>query len=243
MADDLLLGKVDDDPEVSSPSPGNRRAPAVVLDGFDAEGVVRTADCLLTGGVVAFPTDTVYALAASLAHPVALDRIFRLKGRPRDKPLPVLLSGVDHLSSIALNLDQRVTELVARFWPGPLTVVVPARRGLPDRVIGPRHTVAARVPDHALAVAVLARGGGAVAATSANRSGLPPARTAEGTKDLLGDGPDLILDGGPTPGGVPSTIVRVAEGRLLVVREGAITAQHLHAAWDDLLTTRRCANG
>lgn len=243
MADDRVLTKVDGDPEVGSLSPGNRHARGVVLDAVDAEAVRETADRLLTGGVVAFPTDTVYALAASLAHPVALDRIFRLKGRPRDKPLPVLLSGVGHLSSIALNLDERVTALVARFWPGPLTVVVPARRGVPDRVIGPRHTVAARVPDHALAIAVLAKAGGAVAATSANRSGLPPARIAKEAKDLLGDGPDLILDGGPTPGGVPSTIVRVAEGRLLVVREGAITAEHLHAAWDELLAARWSANG
>ena len=187
---------------------------------------------LKAGGVVAFPTDTVYALAASLSHPAALARIIALKGRPTDKPLPVLLAAAADLAQVAQAIDERIVLLLDRFWPGPLTIVVPARVGMPAAVLGPGQTIGARVPDHALARELIERAGGAIAATSANRSGEPPAVTAADVASQVG-GIDLLLDGGRAPGGVASTVIAVAPDRqLIVLREGAIPTESLVAAWD-----------
>ena len=194
-----------------------------------------TAERLVTGGVVAFPTDTVYAVAASLAHPAALRRIFALKGRPADRPLPVLLASPAALDRVALAIDPRVTALLARYWPGPLTAVVPARAGMPPEVLGPDGTVGARVPNHPLALELLERAGGAVAATSANRTGDPPARTGDEVAETLGDALDVLLDGGLTPGGVPSTVATFQGDDLRILREGAIPHEHLAAAWREIL--------
>lgn len=205
--------------------------PLVVLDASAPNAVEAAADRLLVGGIVSFPTDTVYAVAASLAHPAALDRIFAIKGRPATKPLPVLLAAATDLRRVALDLDDRTTVFLDRYWPGPLTVVVPAHGGLPDRVVGPHHTVGARVPDHLLAIDLITRAGGAVAATSANRTGAPPARDADEVAEALGNDVDLLLDGGRTPGGVPSTVVRLGRGSPIVLREGAIPGELLRTGW------------
>lgn len=211
----------------------------LVLDPAAPHAIEWSADRLVDGGVVAFPTDTVYALAASLAHPAALDRVFAVKGRPAAKPLPVLLASAGDLDRVALDLDDRVIALVARYWPGPLTVVVAAREGMPDQVLGPHHTVGARVPNHFLALEVIERAGGAVAATSANRSGDAPAHVAVQVIEALGAGVDLVLDGGPTPGGVPSTVVSFAGDELVLLREGVIPKDHLLAAWREIVAGNR----
>ncbi len=225
--DGHLLPRVEDD-----------RGP-LVLDRAAPRAIEWAADRLVEGGVVAFPTDTVYALAASLAHPAALDRIFALKARPAAKPLPVLLASATDLERIALDLDDRVVALVARYWPGPLTVIVAAREGMPERVLGPHRTVGARVPNHFLALEIIERAGGAVAATSANRSGSPPAQIAAHVTEQLGAGIDLLLDGGRTPGGVASTVVGFAGDELVFLREGAIARDHLLASWRELAADER----
>ena len=208
-----------------------------LLDPAAPRAIEWTADRLVAGGVVSFPTDTVYALAASLAHPPALRRVFAIKGRPADKPLPVLLASAADLARVGLDLDPRLVTLLARYWPGPLTVVVPARDGMPDEVVGRgpdgRRTVGARVPNHFLALELIERAGGAIAATSANRSGHAPARTAADVVDRLGEDVDVVLDGGVAPGGVPSTVIACAGDELSVLREGAIPRDHLVASWQE----------
>lgn len=214
----------------------------VILDPSAPHGIEWTAERLRDGGVVSFPTDTVYALAASLSHPGALARIFEIKGRPDDKPLPVLLASPADVRDVSTAVDDAVIALASRFWPGPLTVVVPARASLPPEVLGRdpdgRPTVGVRVPAHFLAIDVIGRAGGAVAATSANRSGQAPARSAAEVAAHLGDGYDLLLDGGIAPGGVPSTVIAVHGDRLEVLREGEIARETLEAAWREILAGR-----
>ena len=222
------------------PGEGHR---LVVLDRSNPEAPEWAAERLVNGGVVAFPTDTVYGIAASLAQGEAVRRLYAVNGRPEDNPIPVLLASATDLDQIALDADPRLLLLAARFWPGPLTVVVPAREGLPPEVVGPGGTVGARVPNPPLALRLLEAAGGAAAVTSANRSGEPPARTAAEAEAALGADLDLLLDGGPTPGGVPSTVVALEVDDLRVLREGAIPPDELAASWADLRTEHDLRDG
>lgn len=212
---------------------------AVVLAASAPESVAWVAEAIVGGKVVAIPTDTVYGLAASLAHPEALARVFAVKGRDADKTLPVLISSVDQVAHLTVDLHPDLPLLLADYWPGPLTVVVPALPGMPDAVVAKDGTVGLRVPNHPAAIAVVEHAGGAVACTSANRSGDLPARTAADVYDALGGDLDLILDGGPTPGGTPSTVVRVDGARITLLREGAIPIEHIRQAWRELRAGHR----
>jgi L-threonylcarbamoyladenylate synthase len=215
-----------------------RERAALRLDATVPGDIEQVAQVIMAGGVVALPTDTVYGVAASLAQPMALQRIYRIKGRPDEKPLPVLLAAADDLAHVAQDLPAALLALADRFWPGALTIVVPARADLPIEVTtidvagGP--TVGVRAPDHPAAIDVIARAGGAIAVTSANRSGQPAATTADEVAAALGSDCDAILDAGPSPGGIPSTVVAVKGGRLIVLREGAIAAARLAAAWREI---------
>lgn len=210
----------------------------VVLRSSAPRAIEWAAERIAAGGVIALPTDTVYGIAASLAHPDALRRIYEIKGRDERNPLPVLVSSSEMVPHLALELGRDVRLLLDRYWPGPLTVVVPARPGMPEIVTAGGPTVGLRMPNHPLAIEVIAKAGGAVACTSANRSGDPPALDAQGVSDALGPVLDLILDGGTAPGGVPSTVVAIDADRLAVLREGAIPAEHLRATWSQLLAAR-----
>jgi len=215
----------------------------VILEPSAPHAIEWTAERLRDGGVVSFPTDTVYALAASLSHPDALARIYAIKGRPDDKPLPVLLSSPAEVRDVSAEVDDDLIALASRFWPGPLTVVVPARPGLPAEVLGRdpsgRPTVGVRVPAHFLAIEVIERAGGSVAATSANRSGADPARSAAEVMAQIGGGFDLLLDGGLAPGGVPSTVIAVHEDAVHILREGDIARDTVEAAWREIVAGRR----
>ncbi len=200
------------------------------------EAIRRAGEVLDSGGVVAVPTDTVYGLAASLRRPDALDRIYEIKGRPNDRPLPVLLAALDHLDQVAVAPEPPMWDMLARFWPGGLTVALPARVGLPARVLAPDETVGVRVPAHPVTVALLREVGGALAVTSANRSGQEPALNPDDVLAALGGEIDLLLDGGPSPGDQPSTVIGSAHGRLVLHREGAV-------AWPDLLRAWQGADG
>ncbi|MGH2533537.1 MAG: L-threonylcarbamoyladenylate synthase [Thermomicrobiales bacterium] len=191
------------------------------------------AERLAGGGVIALPTDTVYGIAASLAHANAIRRIFEVKGRNEDRPLPVLVSSTDALLRIA-TVDEHVAFLLDQFWPGPLTVVVPARAGMPVGVIGPDGTVGVRMPNHPLAIEVIEKAGGAVACTSANLTGEAPAITAAQVVDSVGHALDLILDGGHAPGGTPSTVIAVNGTEFAIYREGAIAGVDIRRAWETI---------
>ena len=200
----------------------------LLLAAGDPSAVGRVAAALKSGNVAAIPTDTVYGLAAALDRPHAMARLYRLKSRPRDKAIPVLLADAAELEKVAADVPPGARALIERFWPGALTVVVPALPSLPDEVTSVAadgvQTVAVRVPDHRVARDVLAAAGGALAVTSANRSGEPPALDAQAVLRLGGAAPDIVLDGGPAPLRHASTVVLAIGDEIVVLREGAIPA-------------------
>jgi L-threonylcarbamoyladenylate synthase len=207
----------------------------VILPSSSPRAIEWAAERLIAGGVIALPTDTVYGVAASLAHEDALRRVFDVKERPEDRTLPILISSTDALATVAKNVSDEVLILLDRYWPGPLTVVIPGREGMPALVTGPEGTVGVRLPNHPLTIEVIEKAGGVIACTSANRSGEAPARTAQEVATTIGPRLDLILDGGMTPGGVPSTVITVRGDAIDVLREGAIPSEHLLATWNELL--------
>lgn len=217
------------------PRAHGRNQNAELVDGTDPGAIARVVAALESGDIVAFPTDTVYALAASLTDPDALQRLYDAKGRPDSKPIPVLLDSVASLDQVALPLDSDVFAVVRRYWPGPLTVVLPARPNLSPLVTAPgrtgARTVAVRAPDHLLAREIIQRVGGALAATSANISGQDPASTSDQVLDQLGDRVGIILDGGASPGGLASTIIEIRTEGPVVLREGSLSVAELDRYW------------
>lgn len=194
------------------------------------------------GGVVAFPTDTVFGLGASLKHSDALVRIFRIKGRDKARPLPVLLASLDKLGLVTERPDDRTMGLLRAFWPGPLTVVLPAKEGLPSQVVAADGTVGVRIPNHSIALTLCDRAGGALATTSANRSGEPPACSAEDIAETLPDGIDVVLHGGFSPCGQPSTVIRIDDGEITALRAGMIAPDEIQRVWARLAVSS-AANG
>ncbi len=184
-------------------------------------------DVLRVGGLVAIPTETVYGLAADASNRRAVRRVFAVKGRPADHPLIVHLGAREQLRRWAGSVPPVAERLADAFWPGPLTLVLPRATGVLDEVTGGRPTVALRVPDQPLVLRILARFGGAIAAPSANRFGrVSPTRAGHVVADLGGD-VDLVLDAGPCPVGLESTIVEVADDQLRVLRPGVLTAAEI----------------
>jgi L-threonylcarbamoyladenylate synthase len=179
------------------------------------------------GRLVAFPTDTVYGVGALAFLPEAVEEIYRVKGRPLSKAIPLLLDGVDMLDQVAEEIPSEALLLAERFWPGPLTMVLPRRPDVPDAVTAGGPSVAVRVPDHEFALRLIGAAGGVLAATSANLSGHPDPVTAEEVLGYLKGRIDLILDGGPCPGGVPSTVVDLTGPSPRIVRAGALPSQEL----------------
>jgi L-threonylcarbamoyladenylate synthase len=196
----------------------------------DAAGLGTAVRILRDGGVVGMPTETVYGLAANAWDPVAVGRIFAIKGRPADNPLIVHLASVDDLDRVVASVGPLAARLAERFWPGPLTLVLDAGRAVPAITTGGLSTVAVRVPDHPVAAALLAAFGGPLAAPSANRSGRPSPTTAGHVVADLGDDLGVVLDGGPCPVGVESTVVDARGTAPIVLREGSITREDLEVA-------------
>ncbi|WAL40530.1 L-threonylcarbamoyladenylate synthase [Brevibacterium sp. BRM-1] len=184
-------------------------------------------------GLLVIPTDTVYGIAADAFSAAGVARLLAAKGRGRDMPPPVLIGQRSTLLGIAEVLDQRIMELTERFWPGPLTIVCPAQPSL-DWDLGDTHgTVAVRMPDHPLALELLARTG-PLAVSSANTSGAPAAVTAAGAQEMLGDSVDVYLDGGEAPGQASSTIVDMTSQPPRILRAGPIGAAALREIVADL---------
>ena len=193
----------------------------------DDDGVAAAAELLRTGGLVAFPTETVYGLGASALNAAAVSKIFAAKGRPADNPLIVHVASADDVERVAESLTPLSRELARRFWPGPLTLVLPARADLPRVVTAGLATVAVRVPRHRAALALLRAADLPVAAPSANASGRPSPTTAAHVEADLGASVDLVLDGGPTVMGVESTVVDARGDVPVVLREGGVTREDL----------------
>ena len=179
---------------------------------------------LRAGQVVALPTETVYGLGADALNPAAVARIFALKGRPADHPLIVHLPPDEPLDNWAAKVPPAARALARAFWPGPLTMILPRGPRVPKTVTGGQDTVALRVPDHPLALALLRAFGSGIAAPSANRFGHISPTTAAHVRNEFGDALPLILDGGPCRVGIESTIVDLSRGAPVVLRPGAINA-------------------
>jgi L-threonylcarbamoyladenylate synthase len=202
------------------------------------DAVLRAAEALRAGQVVAIPTDTVYGLAAVIDRPDAIDRLFAIKGRAVEKAIPILISDPAHVHKLTPRLSPTAEHLAGTFWPGGLTLVLAALSDLPRGVTtmtsDGTETVAVRVPDNALARSIIAAAGGVLAVTSANRSGAAPALDAAEVSALGLPRPIAIVDGGRATGGVPSTIVDATTDTPEILREGAIPASAIAAALANL---------
>jgi L-threonylcarbamoyladenylate synthase len=175
------------------------------------------------GGLVAFPTDTVYGLAAPAFSKEGIDRLYEAKGRQDTKAISVLIGGPDQLDLLTSNLTQAASHLARRFWPGGLTLVVSRRAELPGN-LSPLPTIGVRMPNHVFAIALLHRCG-PLATTSANLSGGTDPQTAQDELAQLNGRIELILDGGATPGGIPSTVVDCTLPEPVILRKGAISSE------------------
>jgi len=198
----------------------------------DVDGRAEAVTTLRAGGVIALPTDTVYGIAVALDSSGGVERLFQVKRRPPDKGIVLLLDDATQAGSIGV-MGPAATALADALWPGGLTVVVPQRPDvtLPAVLTGGAGTIGLRVPDHRTP-RTLAQGVGPLPTTSANVSGLPEARDAAEILDQLGDGVDLILDGGAARGGPASTVVDCSRERPVVLRDGAVPVARLAAILD-----------
>lgn len=186
------------------------------------ETLDHAAALLRSGGVIAFPTETYYGLAVDPFNGQALERLYRIKQRPRQLPILVLVTGPGQMQQLASEVPAAYYRLIDCFWPGPLTLVCPALPSLPLPLTGGTGTVGIRWSPHQTATGLIRAFGGPVTATSANISGQPPAVTASEVALMLGDAIDLILDGGATPGGSGSTLIGLQGNGLTCIREGKI---------------------
>jgi L-threonylcarbamoyladenylate synthase len=202
----------------------------VPIDQIDRD-IEEAVNLLKAGGVVVFPTDTLYGLGAGVFFASALERVFAIKGRPMGLALPVLVSCWEQVKLVA-RLTRVGVRLAERFWPGPLTLVLPKLDHLPELVTGGRHTVAVRMPDHRIPLALAEQLGGPVTGTSANLSGGSDLHTLETLQAQLGGRVDYIIRTGPTPNGTPSTVVDVTGETPRLVRQGALPFPEILAALD-----------
>jgi L-threonylcarbamoyladenylate synthase len=183
------------------------------------------ADIIRSGGVIAFPTDTVYGIGASAIDKDAIEKLYLVKGRSQDKAIPILLADMEDLAQITPNPGGIVQVIMDKFWPGALTLILPLLAGLPSN-LSPTQTVGIRIPDFDLTRELL-RHTGPLAATSANLSGQESARNAEQVKENLKGEIDLILDGGISPGGVDSTVLDCTKAEPLILRTGPISWEEI----------------
>jgi L-threonylcarbamoyladenylate synthase len=194
-----------------------------------ASEIERLGRLLREGGVVAYPTETFYGLGALATDAAALARLARAKGRPEEKPLPLVAADVAMVERVAL-MEGTARRLAERLWPGPVTLVLPARPGLPAPITAGTGTVGIRVPGSEVARALCRAAGGAIVSTSANPSGGPPPAEAGAIDAALAARLDGLLDAGPTPGGRPSTVVAVRGDVIVLLREGAVPLAEIQGA-------------
>lgn len=191
---------------------------------MSSEPIARAVAILKRGGLVAFPTETVYGLGADASNAAAVERIYRVKGRPAAHPVIVHIGAAAELEDWAREIPDSARALAERFWPGPLTLVLKRARRVHDSVTGGQDTIGLRVPGHPLALELLRAFGGGVAAPSANKFGRISPTTAEHVRRDLGDEVDLVLDGGPCEIGIESTIVDLSRARPVLLRPGRVSA-------------------
>jgi L-threonylcarbamoyladenylate synthase len=199
-----------------------------VLSTDDPQAIQSALDILHLGGLVAFPTDTVYGLAADFRNEAAIASLYAAKGRNMSKAIALLIGSVEQLEEVTTGFSAAAQKLAARFWPGALTLIVSRRPELPS-LLSALPTIGVRMPDHAFALRLL-QASGPLAVTSANRSGAENTLTARDVLNQLVGQVDMVLDGGKVPGGIPSTVVDCTVQDVKVLREGAISTEAILAA-------------
>ncbi len=197
----------------------------LILPAAEEASLSAALDLIRLGELVAFPTDTVYGLGAALENPESIEQLYRVKDREASKAIAVLVGDPSDAVRAALSMQGIAERLASRFWPGPLTLVVSRRPDLPEN-LSPQATIGIRMPDHALALRLL-QNTGPLAVTSANLSGSPNTTSAREVYDQLAGRIPLILDGGRTPGGQPSTVVDCTAGEPVILRPGPISLEQL----------------
>jgi L-threonylcarbamoyladenylate synthase len=193
-----------------------------IVDSLDPDCSSQAAAVIRAGGIVAFPTETSYGLAVDPLNPDALGRLFQAKQRPDTKPVLVLVDAMANLTRLVSHIPPRFNNLIDTFWPGPLTLIFPARYGLPDLLTGRSGTIGVRMSSNHVAQSISAKAGGAITATSANISGDAPALAIDELDESLCSQVDLIVDGGRSASTSCSTIVTESGGQLTLVRRGCI---------------------
>lgn len=197
----------------------------VIVPADSPDAIQRALNVLNNGGLVAFPTDTVYGVGALAFDGKAVESIYTAKDRPIEKAIPVLIADAEDMDQVGANIPDIARRIAARFFPGPVTCVIPKQPALPEAVSA-NATVGVRVPDHEVARALL-RAAGPMAVTSANISGQPSPSTAEEVFAQLNGRIALIVDGGKTPGGIPSTVVDCTSNEIKILREGPVSLEEI----------------
>ncbi|MBI3742621.1 MAG: threonylcarbamoyl-AMP synthase [Chloroflexi bacterium] len=205
-----------------------------ILDIADSQSIARALEILRAGNVIAFPTDTVYGMGANAFDERAIEKLFRVKERARDKAMPVLLADARDLEKIARQVPDAAKILAEKFWPGALTIIVPASPQLPKTLLASGDTIGARVPDHDPVRDLIRALGAPIVGTSANISGGKNPQTALDVFAQLNGRISLILDGGRTRGDVPSTVIDVTIFPPRIVRVGAVSAQEIELTLNKL---------
>ena len=188
------------------------------------------ADLIRRGELVAIPTDTFYGIAADPYNLAAVEQIYRVKGRPETRAMPVLVNSVPQAISLSLDVPYAFYKLAAKFWPGPLTLLVKASTGVPRKITADTGNVAVRWPKSAIVSAIIELAKGPITGTSGNISGMPACANALDLLEQMGDRLPLIIDGGETPGHLASTIVKLEGDDWSVMREGVIPEELIRAA-------------
>lgn len=197
------------------------------MEDRSAETFSAALQVLRRGAVVVFPTETFYGLGADALNPDAVERVVAIKGRDPDSPIAVIIAGAEMLPDIVAEIPPAAEKLIRRFWPGPLTLVLPAKPGLPDALLNRGGKIGVRISSHRLATRLTRELGRPLTATSANPSGKKPARSIQEARAYFGDRVEIFLDGGNLTGKGGSTVAEVIENRLRVIREGEISSKEL----------------
>jgi L-threonylcarbamoyladenylate synthase len=194
-----------------------------------AEAVYQAAEILRRGGIVAFPTETVYGLGADAFNPIAVARVFEVKRRPHFDPLIVHVAGQGDLDKLVSEIPSDARKVIEQFWPGPLTIVLLKKEEVPEIVTSGLPTVAVRMPRHPMALSLIRRAGSPIVGPSANPFGYLSPTTAEHVRDQLGDQIDFILDGGPCEIGVESTIISFSGAKPALLRPGGVPLEEIES--------------
>jgi L-threonylcarbamoyladenylate synthase len=198
-----------------------------ILSIDDPEAILEAKQVLSQHGTIVFPTDTVYGIAAKAFDPISITKLYAIKKRPQDKALPVLIGDLSQLASLVLYVSEQAQHIAEAFWPGALTLILPKGPDLPPE-LSPYPTIGVRMPNLDFTLRLL-RQTGPLATTSANLSGGPNPTTVGDVSDQLGDRPNLILDGGPTPGLIASTVLDLTGPEIKVLRQGPISLEAIQS--------------